>query len=217
MKSEETGVRSQESGGEAGSRRGRSTFTVVTGGARSGKSRFAEELARDGQQPVLYVATAEAGDDEMRARIQMHRQQRPDDWMTLEARTDVGKTLASLTAPPGTVLLDDLGLLVTNRLLDLCGPHDPAAETAHALDAEIEAEIDALETARKTGGWDAIVVTNEVGLGIVPATPLGRVFRDALGRANQLLAARADAVYLLVAGLPVRVKPACEHLTGDLR
>jgi adenosylcobinamide kinase/adenosylcobinamide-phosphate guanylyltransferase len=190
---------------------------LVTGGARSGKSRFAEGLARAARQPVLYLATAEVGDDEMRARIREHRQRRPATWGTLEARTNVGNALAGLADRPGTVLLDDLGLLVTNRLLDLCGPHDPTPETAAALDAELEREVEALEAARAAGGWDAIVVTNEVGLGIVPGTPLGRVFRDALGRANQALAARADAVYLLVAGLPIRIKPAGEHPAGDPR
>ena len=188
-------------------------LTLVTGGARSGKSQFAEGLARQGRAPVLYLATAEVLDDEMRARVQEHQARRPAEWRTLEARTEVGRALAGIPDAPGTVLLDDLGLLVTNRLLDLCGPIDPTAETARLLDAALAREIDDLDRARAAGGWDLIVVTNEVGLGIVPATPLGRVFRDAIGRANQVLAERADAVYLLVAGLPLRIKPACEHLS----
>jgi adenosylcobinamide kinase/adenosylcobinamide-phosphate guanylyltransferase len=186
---------------------------MVTGGARSGKSQFAETLAQHGRQPVVYLATAEAGDDEMRARIREHQRRRPADWHTLEARTEIGPALtrlAALAPASGTVLLDDLGLLVTNHLLDLCGPADPTAETATALDAVLDAELDAFQAAQQAGGWDAIVVTNEVGMGIVPATPLGRAFRDALGRANQVLAARADVVHLLVAGLPLRIKPAPE-------
>src|SRR5688572_28646931 len=99
-----------------------STLTLVTGGARSGKSRFAEGLARQGRGPVLYLATAEVLDDEMRARVQEHQARRPSDWQTLEARTDLGRALATFPETPGTVLLDDLGLLVTNHLLDLCGP-----------------------------------------------------------------------------------------------
>jgi adenosylcobinamide kinase/adenosylcobinamide-phosphate guanylyltransferase len=95
-------------------------------------------------------------------------------------------------------------------LLELCGGADPTPATASDLDAVVAAEVDELLAAQAAGGWDLIVVTNEVGLGIVPATPLGRVFRDALGRANQGLAARADMVYLLVAGLPLRIKPASE-------
>ena len=192
----------------AGGVRSPGRLVLVTGGARSGKSRFAEDLARHGRQPVLYLATAEAGDDEMRARIADHQQRRPAEWHTLEAQRDVGRVLATLEEVRGTVLLDDLGLLVTNRLLDLCGVSEPTRETGAALDLALAAEIDVLRTAQAAGGWDLIVVTNEVGLGIVPATPLGRVFRDALGRANQALAADADEVHLLVAGIALRIKPA---------
>jgi adenosylcobinamide kinase/adenosylcobinamide-phosphate guanylyltransferase len=183
-------------------------LVLVTGGARSGKSGFAEDLARAGRQPVLYLATAEAGDDEMRARIREHQQRRPAEWQTVEAQRHVWRALVGLPELPGSVLLDDLGLLVTNRLLDLCGAAEPTRETGAALDLLLVAEIDGLRAAQAAGGWDLIVVTNEVGLGIVPATPLGRVFRDALGRANQALAAAADEVVLLVAGIPVRIKPA---------
>jgi adenosylcobinamide kinase/adenosylcobinamide-phosphate guanylyltransferase len=189
---------------------------LVTGGGRSGKSGFAEQLARHGRQPVLYLATAEPGDDELRARIQQHRARRPTAWQTLEAPRHVGRPLRGHPGPVGTVLLDDLGMLVTNRLLELCGDAEPTLETSSGLDAALAAELDELEAARSAGGWDLLVVTNEVGLGLVPATGLGRVFRDALGRANQALAARADAVYLLVAGLPLRIKPTCEHLGGQV-
>jgi len=200
-------------------------LTLVTGGARSGKSRYAEALAAAGRGPVLYLATAEVypDDDEMQARIREHQQRRPAAWGTLEASREVGRALAALpTTPgpalpampgamlremPGTVLLDDLGLLVTNWLLALSGDADPTRETARQLDAALTRELAELDAAQAAGSWDLIVVTNEVGLGIVPATPLGRVFRDAIGRANQVLAARADAVYLLVAGLPLTIKP----------
>jgi adenosyl cobinamide kinase/adenosyl cobinamide phosphate guanylyltransferase len=191
-------------------------LTLVTGGARSGKSQFAERLARRGPQPVLYVATAEVLDDEMRERVRVHQSRRPVSWQTLEARREIGVALTGIPTPLGTVLLDDLGLLVTNHALDLCGPADPTVATARALDHALSLEVEALVQVQADGGWDLVDVTNEVGLGIVPATPLGRVFRDALGRANQALAARADAVYLLVAGLPLRIKPACEHLGEPL-
>jgi adenosylcobinamide kinase/adenosylcobinamide-phosphate guanylyltransferase len=191
-------------------------LTLVTGGARSGKSEFAERLARHGRQPVLYVATAEVLDDEMRDRVRVHQSRRPGTWQTLEARREIGAAIAGSPMLPATVMLDDLGLLATNHLLDLCGGADPTVETASTLDEALSAEIDALVRAQTDAGWDLIVVNNEVGLGVVPATPLGRVFRDALGRANQALAARADAVFLLVAGLPLRIKPPCEHLgLGD--
>lgn len=183
-------------------------LVLVTGGARSGKSAFAEGLARQGRQPVLYLATAEAGDDEMRARIREHRQRRPSEWPTLEAPRDVGVALATVRDRPGTVLLDDLGLLVTNRLLEYWDDARPTSQVGSEIDTVLAGERHALRAAQDAGGWDLIVVTNEVGLGIVPGTPLGRVFRDALGRANQAFAAAAAEVYLLVAGIPLRIKPA---------
>ena len=155
----------------------------------------------------------------MQSRIREHQQRRPAAWRTVEASREVGQTLRQLAAegagPPGTVLLDDLGLLVSNRLLALCGDADPTRETARQLDAELTAELDELIATQQAGGWGLIVVTQEVGQGIVPVTPLGRVFRDTLGRANQQLAARADEVFLLVAGLPLRLKPPCEHLAAS--
>jgi adenosylcobinamide kinase / adenosylcobinamide-phosphate guanylyltransferase len=183
------------------------SLVLVTGGARSGKSRFAENLAAQGRQPVVYLATAEAGDDEMRHRIREHQRRRPSTWQTVEAQRDVSLALEAVGNQIGTVLLDDVGLLVTNHLLALCGDAEPTRNTGSALDTALASEVEHLLAAQAASGWDLIVVTNEVGLGIVPATPLGRVFRDALGRANQTLAAAADAVYLLVAGLPLRIKP----------
>lgn len=200
-------------------RRGETAQVVlVLGGARSGKSAFAERLAAAGQGPVWYVATAEPArpdDPEMLVRIREHQQRRPADWRTVEAARDVAQavtTVAAREGRPGTVLLDDLGLLVTNHLLALSGDADPTRETASRLDEVLTAEIDALIVAQRAGGWQLIVVSPEVGLGVVPATPLGRVFRDAIGRANQQLAARAESVFLLAAGLPLRLKPPCEHL-----
>jgi adenosylcobinamide kinase/adenosylcobinamide-phosphate guanylyltransferase len=194
----------------------RSDLTLVLGGARSGKSAFAEALAETGPAPVWYVATADVYDAEMQSRVSVHQERRPAGWHTVEATYDVGTTLRELAAAsgerPGTVLLDDLGLLASNHLLALSGDADPTREAARQLDAVLAAEITALVEAQLAGGWRLIVVTQEVGMGIVPVTPLGRVFRDALGRANQQLAARADEVFLLVAGLPLRLKPPCEHL-----
>jgi adenosylcobinamide kinase/adenosylcobinamide-phosphate guanylyltransferase len=183
-----------------------SRLTLVTGGARSGKSTFAERLAAAGRAPVLYLATAEAFDDEMSARIAEHRGRRPASWGTLEATHDLAAALASLDSSPGIMLLEDLGLLASNILLALTGDADPTGAVFAQAESLLQQELSALERAREAGGWDSIVVTNEVGLGIVPATPLGRVYRDLLGRANQAVAARADDVYLIVAGIPLRIK-----------
>jgi adenosylcobinamide kinase/adenosylcobinamide-phosphate guanylyltransferase len=172
-----------------------SKIVLFTGGARSGKSVCAERYAARLSQRVVYIATAEAGDDEMRARIAQHRRRRPTSWTTLEAPTAVAAALADLEA--GTVaLLDCLSLLVSNLLL----VHD--VELAPAVDVEIAA---LLATARERD-MILVIVTNEVGMGIVPAYPLGRAYRDVLGRANQQVAAAADEVYLLVCGIPVELR-----------
>ena len=190
-------------------------FVLVTGGARSGKSAFAERCAAGGRAPAVYVATARVWDDEMARRVARHRADRPPDWQTFEAPTRLGEALERDAARAGTVLLDDLGNLVANLLFEVTEGGAPGPETDARLDAAVAAELDALDAARRAGGWDLVVVTNEVGLGIVPATPVGRVFRDALGRANQRLATRADAVFLLVAGQPLRIKPTCPACSGD--
>jgi len=181
-------------------------FVLVTGGARSGKSSFAERLAASGPGPVLYVATAEAGDAEMAARIAEHRRRRPAAWATLEATGDLAQALQHVDPTPGTVLLEDLGLLASNLLLAAVGADEPTPTTAAEVEAQLNGELLALDDLRQAAGWSLIVVTNEVGFGIVPPTPLGRVYRDLLGRANQTCAARADAVYLIVTGISLCIK-----------
>jgi adenosylcobinamide kinase / adenosylcobinamide-phosphate guanylyltransferase len=164
-------------------------LTLVLGGARSGKSAFAEAEVTALPPPWLYVATAQAFDEEMRERIASHRARRAAGWETVEAPLDVSNVLAAAGERP--VLVDCLTLWLSNLLL---GEHDIAAATA-ALDAALEA--------RRA---PTVLVANEVGLGIVPDNPLARAFRDAAGRLNQHIAARADRVVFLVAGLPMRVK-----------
>lgn len=171
------------------------SLTFVTGGARSGKSRFALELARNlGGNSVTFVATAQALDAEMRERIGRHRLERPPAWETLEAPRDPAGALRA--ARSKVVLLDCLSLLVSNLLLD--APPDAEAVALGAVDALLEAH-------RERSGH-LIVVSNEVGSGVVPPYPLGRAFRDALGRANQRVAGESTAAHLLVSGLPLRLK-----------
>lgn len=179
-------------------------LTLILGGARSGKSSYAEQLAAQRGQRIAYVATAQAWDDEMAHRIENHRRQRPTTWETIEAPSQVGAAIAAAEASAGdwdVVLIDCLTLLASNVILALPEPVEtPTAEAA--LRAEVDALLDAYQASKAS--W--ILVSNEVGLGIVPAYPLGRVYRDALGRANQQLAAVADEVLFMVAGLPMRVK-----------
>jgi adenosylcobinamide kinase/adenosylcobinamide-phosphate guanylyltransferase len=178
-------------------------LTLVLGGARSGKSSYAQRLAAETGQPVLFVATAVAFDDEMRARITAHQAERPSGWQTLEAPREVGKAVQTLAEPSPVILLDCLTLLTNNVLLAL-----PDPENGAAAQAAMDAEIDALLAAYQASEAEWIMVSNEVGLGLVPAYPLGRIYRDVLGRANQRLAQAADRVVFMVSGLPMKVKGA---------
>jgi adenosylcobinamide kinase/adenosylcobinamide-phosphate guanylyltransferase len=172
------------------------SFTLVLGGARSGKSTFAERRAAESGRPVLYLATATAGDAEMAARIAAHRAARPADWRTVEAPLEPAAAIRAHARAGDLVLLDCVTLWVSNRLLA-----DPAPS-----DADLVGAAEGIADAALERRADLVAVSNEVGLGVVPPYPLGRRYRDALGRVNQALAARADEAVLLVAGLPLRLK-----------
>ncbi len=168
-------------------------LTLILGGARSGKSRYAEGLITalppPWNPPWIYVATAEPGDEEMRARIAAHRARRGPSWQTVEAPQELAE--AVILAQPAPVLVDCLTLWLSNLML---------------ADADIEAETVRLERALEAATAPVVLVSNEVGSGIVPEHPLGRSFRDLQGALNQRIAARADRVVLMVAGLPLAVK-----------
>jgi adenosylcobinamide kinase/adenosylcobinamide-phosphate guanylyltransferase len=160
----------------------------VIGGARSGKSALAERLVRASGLPRIYVATAEAWDDEMAARIAQHRADRGEGWRTVEAPHDLMPVLA---AAAGVVLVDCLTLWLTNRML---------------AEADLAAEGVALVAAMAASPARVVAVTNEVGMGIVPDNALARRFRDAQGRLNQAVAAQAGMVVGVMAGLPFVLK-----------
>ena len=176
-------------------------LTLVLGGARSGKSTFAQKRIEVSGQTALFVATATAFDDEMRTRIAAHKASRPAHWFTLEAPTQVGQAIQAEISKTDWVLLDCLTLLANNVLFSLPEPVDEPVYQ-EALDREIAEILSAYRA--HPGEW--LIVSNEVGLGLVPPYPLGRVYRDALGRANQQLASAADEVLFLVAGIPMVVK-----------
>jgi len=177
-------------------------LTLVLGGARSGKSDFATALARSlGGERVLFVATAEAGDEEMARRIALHRARRPAGWTTLEVPRGLAEALRPHLEGVGAVLVDCITILVSNLLLPLGPEPDP-----HLGERTVEGEIEGLLALVQEAPAPFVVVSNEVGLGLVPETPLGRLYRDLLGQANRALARSARRVYLLVAGLALEVK-----------
>ncbi len=181
-------------------------IALITGGARSGKSHFAQELALKMAGPVLFVATATAGDEEMRQRIEEHRRARPSTWQTLEATTHIGGQITQKAGKPSSVIIDCITLLINNIFMQQDIPTGGQIDAAMA-EKEALAEIDELIDCFGRVDADFIIVTNEVGLGIVPTDSLTRLYRDLLGKANQLLAKQADEVYLMVAGMPLKIKP----------
>ena len=177
------------------------SMTFILGGARSGKSRFAQELAARLNKRVLFVATCEPLDEEMNARVKAHRRSRPRNWKTLEVPTDIAKAMRGKISDAEVVIIDCMTLLVSN----LMGTENIDAET---LEKKVAAELEELVAFIQKTMAHFIVVSNEVGLGVVPAYPAGRLYRDALGMANQMLAKNADEVYFMVAGIPILLKGA---------
>ncbi|MFC1714023.1 bifunctional adenosylcobinamide kinase/adenosylcobinamide-phosphate guanylyltransferase [Candidatus Poribacteria bacterium] len=177
-------------------------ITFLLGGARSGKSSYAVDLAKNCQGRVVYLATGISCDEEMERRFEKHKSDRPDSWETIEEPLHVGSVLKNLSESADLALLDCLGFLVTNLILHY---QDQGKDDSQVENAVLEHIIDIASTARDAE-LDVIVVSNEVGMGIVPDTSLGRLFRDILGRANQMIAANADEVLFFVAGLPMKVK-----------
>ena len=181
-------------------------ITLVTGGARSGKSDFAEKLIKEaaGEAPVLYIATATNTDGEMDDRIRRHQARRPEHWRTEERwqnldRISLGQEKA--------ILLDCVGFLLDNTYFShIADWDDPKQEEADEAEEKVRAELSALAELCKAVNIDLVMVTNEVGDGLVPATKVSRLYRDALGRINCHAAALADRVYLTVCGIPIQVK-----------
>ena len=166
-------------------------LTLILGGARSGKSRYAERLVEAAAAAGTYCATAEAGDGEMATRIVEHRARRGRFWRTIETPLALPETIAAETAPDRPLLVDCLTLWLSNLML---------------AERPLDQEFGHLATALRDAAGSVVLVANEVGLGLVPETTLGREFRDAAGRLNQEIAALADRVVFVAAGLPLVLK-----------
>jgi adenosylcobinamide kinase/adenosylcobinamide-phosphate guanylyltransferase len=171
-------------------------LTLITGGARSGKSSFAQTLC-DGAEPVTYIATARPEDEEMTERIARHRESRPASWTTLEV--SIGLPEAVETSRSRIVLVDCVTVWLSNLLFEWQG------QTHAEVEGRMRAAVSRL--AAVSQGRHLVAVSNEVGFGIVPETPVGRQFRDLQGFVNQQLAQAAATVYLVVSGIPLRIKP----------
>ncbi|GFO67283.1 adenosylcobinamide kinase/adenosylcobinamide phosphate guanyltransferase [Geomonas limicola] len=172
-----------------------SKVTLVTGGTRSGKSRFAEQLAEAYPGPRGYLATGQAGDAEMAERIERHRGRRGSEWVTVEEPVAVAETLSRVDGSYSVVLLDCVTLWLANLMFSSPGGAAEALERVR-------------EFTGRCAGWQTplVIVTSEVGMGIVPEHPVSRAYRDLAGEANQLMAAAADEVYVTISGLPLKLK-----------
>ena len=171
-------------------------LVLILGGVRSGKSRYAQQIAGDIGKRVLFLATAEAGDDEMKHRIARHKSSRPESWRTIEEQIDIAGALRKNAARADAVIIDCVTVWLSNMLM----------HNEKLSEKDMIKDIDKLIDSYEHGDATYIIVSGEVGMGIVPEHPLGRIFRDYLGLANQRLAAKADRVVLMVAGIAVDMK-----------
>ncbi|MBV9711749.1 MAG: bifunctional adenosylcobinamide kinase/adenosylcobinamide-phosphate guanylyltransferase [Ktedonobacteraceae bacterium] len=180
---------------------------LVLGGARSGKSTFTEQLAKRSTRSVAFIATATASDDDMHLRIEKHQAARPAEWHTIEEPLNLSLAIHKAASLADVILLDCMTLWASNWLFTQENIDDASPITSSYYEGVL-AEIDGLLTTFRAldSQKTLIIVTNEVGLGIVPSYTLGRVYRDVLGLVNQRLADAADRVYLMIAGLGVDIK-----------
>lgn len=170
----------------------------ITGGARSGKSTYAQQMASEMSNDVLFIATAEPLDDEMLDRIQNHRLSRPEHWKTVELPRDLAEGLKNIPAIPDMAIIDCITLLVSN----LIQQDKPANELEKIALSEISGLIEFISSTNSI----FIIVSNEVGLGLVPDNKMARDYRDILGKVNQIIAQNANEVYFMISGIPQRIK-----------
>ena len=184
-----------------------SNIILVTGGARSGKSSFAESLCKNQNNRIAYIATSIAFDDEMKNRVKKHQESRPKEWKTYEIYKDIYSIIDEIGEKHDTVRMDCVTLMV-NKLMFTYGIDVDKATSKELDELEnyIRDQIEKLLDAVKKTNLYFVIVSNEIGMGIVPANKLSRIYRDFVGRANQLIGKYSDEVYFVVSGIPMKVK-----------
>ncbi|MCX7747641.1 MAG: bifunctional adenosylcobinamide kinase/adenosylcobinamide-phosphate guanylyltransferase [Clostridia bacterium] len=182
-------------------------FILVTGGARSGKSSFAEETVKSFGERILYIATAIPFDEEMKLRVEKHKARRPSNWDTLEKYKEFDTQMESHLTGKSGVLLDCITVMITNIMMEMNVKWDEIRkEDIKNVENCVYREVEKLMELIKRTSVEFVLVTNEVGMGIVPEYPISRLFRDIAGRVNQMLAKNAREVYLCVSGISVKIK-----------
>lgn len=183
-----------------------SKVIMVTGGSRSGKSVLAEKKAREyGKRSVLYIATAIPVDEDMKERIRLHQERRDPEWGTYEGYRDLGEVVSS--TEKDTILLDCVTVLITNILMEDEKDFDKlTVRETEDLEAQVIMELSNIIKGARDGNKTLILVTNEVGMSVVPSYRLGRIFSDITGKANQMIASLSDEVYVSISGIPLRLK-----------
>ena len=184
-----------------------SNIILVTGGARSGKSSFAESLCKNQNNRIAYIATSIAFDDEMKNRVKKHQESRPKEWKTYEIYKDIYSIIDEIGEKHDTVIMDCVTLMVNNLMFTYGIDVDKAtSKELDELENYIRDQIEKLLDAVKKTNLYFVIVSNEIGMGIVPANKLSRIYSDFVGRENQLIGKYSDEVYFVVSGIPMKVK-----------
>jgi len=183
-------------------------IVLITGGARSGKSSYAEKLAKETKGDVLYIATSIPFDDEMKDRVKKHKERRPTNWFTYEGYKNLKQVFYNKKMHFDTILLDCITIMVTNLMLAQAGDNfdDLNNKAIDKMEDEILREVESFLDEAEKSLKTIILVTNEIGCGIVPEYKISRVFRDIAGRVNQYIAGRAQEVHMVVCGIPIKIK-----------
>ena len=180
---------------------------LVTGGARSGKSQFAEQLSDMRSEKICYIATSESFDDEMKDRIKKHIAQRPSHWETIEAYKNLGPIINSISNSYDLAMLDCVTVMINNLMFHSNIDFEKdTLDIINEFEKRVIQEIGDMLIAVKSNPIDLVVVTNEIGLGIVPGNRYTRIYRDIVGRANQFIAKQSDEVHLIVSGINIKIK-----------